>query len=115
MSKELFISDVSGRTIYGVARIAVGDNIGEWGNIVGNSIETFSAANWASYAITMTELGTTGFYEGDFPVDLFSGERAVDIIFHNQAGGSPSQGDAKLSGALYELIDEWVPTTPLDI
>ena len=111
MANELLVSTVSGTDVYAVGRVANGNNIGEWG-IVGGALEVFAAANWATYAIVMAELGTTGLFQADMP-DVFNGERAVDIIFLTRAGAAPVQGDVKISGALYFLADDWMPTEAL--
>jgi len=114
MSKELLVSTTTGLTVYATGRVAIGDNGGGWGNIDDGSLDVFAGADWGKYDITMTELGSSGLYEADFPA-VFNGERAVDIIFYSQVGASPAQSDTKLSGSLFELIDEWVPTVSLNV
>lgn len=115
MSKEIIVSSLTGQTIYAVGRVANGDNIGRWGNVADESLDVFDEADWVKYAITLTELGSTGLYEADFPT-VFAPERAIDLVFYIQAGAVlPAQSDAKLLGALFELMDDWVPTVPLSV
>lgn len=114
MSKELLVKSTSGQNVYAVARIAIRTNIGKWGKVDSEELESFNGDNWRKYAIDMTELGTTGFYEADVPVFLVT-ERAMDIFYYVRAGAHAAQGDSILSGTLLEYIEEWVPTTSLDV
>ena len=114
MSRELVVSAASGLTIYALGRILNGANIGRWGNIDDGSLDLYNAANYGRYDIVMTELGDSGFYQADMP-SVFDAESAVEIIFYDQAGGGPVEGDTKLSGSLYEFIDDWVSTKTLTV
>ena len=114
MAKELLVSHTTGLTVYATGRVLGGDNVGRWGNIAASTLDVFVAADWASYDITMTELGTSGLYEADFPFVFFS-ERAIEIIYFVQAGGTPAIGDTKIAGSLFELMDDWVATTDLRV
>jgi len=114
MAKELVVSTTIGTTVYAIGRVLNGSNIGRWGNITNSSLDIYATADFDEYAITMTELGAGGFFEADMP-SVFDGERAVEIIFYVQAGGGPVEGDTKLSGSLFELIDDWVSTQVLTV
>ena len=114
MANELSIVTATGSTVYAVGRVANKDNLGKWGNISDTTLDDFVAGDWTKYAITMTELGTTGIFQADFPT-VFAGEHAVDIIYVLQAGASPDQGDTKLYGSLYELHDSWVPVQSIEV
>ncbi len=114
MARELVVSTTSGNDIYAIGRVLNGTNIGLWGNIDDGTLDTYVAADFAKYDIVMTELGDSGFYEADMP-DVFDGERAIDIIFYTRAGGAPVEGDTKISGSTYELMDDWVATAVLAV
>lgn len=114
MARELVVSAATGLTIYALGRVLNGDNIGRWGNVTDGTLDLYNAANLGRYDVVMTELGASGFYEADMP-SVFDAERAVEIIFYDQAGGNPAESDTKLSGSLYELMDDWVATQTLTV
>jgi hypothetical protein len=114
MANELIVKSTSGQTVYAVARIAIRTNASQWANVTDGTKEAFTAANWEKYAITLTELGTIGLYEGDVP-SFLADERALDILFYIQSTNKPALGDSIVSGALYEFMDEWVPSVSLDV
>lgn len=114
MARELLVSATSGIDVYAVGRVLNGDNIGLWGNTADGSLDVYLAANFGRYDIRMTELGASGFYQADMPT-VFDAERAVEIIFYRRLGGVPAENDTKLSGSLYERIDDWVATQTLAV
>lgn len=114
MAKELLVSTTSGNTIYAIGRVPIGKNIGQWGNVVTDALEDYAGANFANYAIPMTELGASGFFEADMPVVFFT-ERSVEIIFYQQAGADPVEGDTKLSASRFDLIDDYVSVAALSV
>ncbi len=122
MARELFVSNTSGTTVRAVARVSTnkrgvgeGGNIGKWWNAVTLAWEDFDASKWASYALTMAELGATGFFEGDFPPNPPINEKAVEIYYFQLAGADLVQDDTKITGALFEFMDEWVTTKALEV
>jgi hypothetical protein len=62
----------------------------------GTAFETYSSANYANYAITMTENGSSGIYIGSFPTTITTGG-TYQIIFYRRSGASPAEGDAIVS------------------
>lgn len=86
MANEIRGVAASGNTVY--ARII--NPAGLWWN--GSTFEAFSAANWATYAVTLTEQGSSGVYVGDFPSGI-TGGGTYEYFVYVQAGASPAQGD----------------------
>lgn len=62
----------------------------------GTTWESFTPANWATYAIHMTEQAGSGYYRGVYPVGI-SDVITTEAIYV-QAGGSPALGDAPSIG-----------------
>lgn len=95
MANELAISGVpTGRTLYTVVR----NRTQQPYNTSSAAWETATGANWAAYAVALTEQIASGYYVGSLPAaittrDLYSYE------VRQQAGGSPTVTDASL-GAL---------------
>lgn len=114
MAKELLVSAATGLTVFAIGRVPTGDDIGKWGNVSSGNLEDYNAGNFSDYAIAMSELGASGFYEADMPT-LFNPGRAVEIIFYSAAGGALLESDTKLSGSLYEQMDDWVATNALAV
>jgi len=85
MSAELEIAyGVSGRTLYSVIRNSVG---AVWN---GASFVAYNGANWTTYAVAMTEQGTSGYYTGDFPA-VAAGTYNVET--RDRAGGAAATTD----------------------
>ncbi len=120
MARELLVSHTSGTTVYATIRNAVnrnhasGGNIGYWWNTDSEAHETFVAVNFPDYAILLTELGTTGLFQGDMPTGL-NPEKAVEVIFWERAGGAAVMGDTKITGVNFEFLDEWVATSSIRV
>ncbi len=62
----------------------------------GSSFVTIVAANWATYAVAMTEISTSGIYEVAFPA-LAAGVYGVSI--RERIGGSPAITDTLAGNA----------------
>jgi hypothetical protein len=62
----------------------------------GSAFEAPAAANWATYAVTVTEQSTTGYYYGTMPA-VAAG--LYDVFFLLRAGGSPATTDALVGQA----------------
>lgn len=85
MSNEIRGVAPSG-TLY--ARIM--NKAGQWWN--GSSFESYSAGNYSTYDVAMTEQGNSGLYVADFPSGITS-SGTYEYYVHRQAGGSPAEGD----------------------
>lgn len=87
MAGELQAPYLTGRTVYAVVRNAVGE---AW-NTDSEAFEAYQTANYADYAIALTEQGTAGqVYAGDMPA---AAAGVYGVTVHDQAGGSPAEGD----------------------
>lgn len=87
MANEFRPHYVTGRTLYAVL-IRAGD--GKVWN--GATWESLAAANWGTYAVTLTEQSTTGYYYGSMPAGQAAG--LYDVSYFLRAGGSPATADA---------------------
>ncbi len=65
--------------------------LGQYYNRVTESLEDYSAANYAKYNITMTEQGASGDYVGTFPTAL-TGVGIYQIIYKRSLTGTPVEG-----------------------
>jgi hypothetical protein len=99
MAGELKTQFASGATVYAVVLNAAGQ---AWRRDV-SVFELPTAANWADYAVTMTEQSTTGVYEGNFPTAITTAG-VYPVLFRQQSGGSPAatdQNNGLLGGLFY--------------
>jgi hypothetical protein len=70
------------------------------GTVWNDSLEVFEAyddSKWAQYAIPLTEQGSSGYYRGTFPAGA-KGDFLTTEVVYQQAGGSPTLGDAPATG-----------------
>ena len=82
----------SGATLYAVIHNPDGRI---WNNVM-EEWEAFNEANWAEYAVPLTEQGTSGYYRADFPAgaaDILSSD-----VVYQQAGVAPDTVDAPATG-----------------
>lgn len=86
MANEIRGVAPTGSTLY--ARIA--NSSGNWWN--GSAFEAYSAGNYSTYDVAMTEQGASGVYTATFPSGITSGG-TYEYFVHLQAGASPAQGD----------------------
>lgn len=92
----------SGETLY----VVITNDQGDWWN--GTTFESFVGANWATYAVTMNEWGSSAIYRVGVP-DLPAGQ--YDYFIRRRAGASPAQGDPNIGqGSL-----AWTGTAVLDL
>lgn len=93
MSNELLAFYPTGNTLYAL----LFNDVGQVWN--GAAFEVLADANWLTYDIAMTELGTSpGVYAGDMP-GAVAGAYSFDIRL--QAGGSPATSDSSIgNGAI---------------
>lgn len=68
----------------------------------GSSWESWNAANWATYSITITEQTSSGYYQGTFPAGI-TDDDAYFIATYGQVGGSPAVGDSPIAQDLYKF------------
>ena len=87
MANEIRGVAPTGLTLY--ARII--NSSGNWWN--GTTFEAYSAGNYATYDVALTEQGASGFYVADFPV-LITTAGTYEIVSYIQSGATPAQGDA---------------------
>lgn len=85
MSSRIYAIFTSGVTLYAVIRNQTGQ---VWN---GSAFENYNAANWSTYAVAMTEQGTTGYYAAATPALAFG---AYHYEAHQRAGGSSAVTDA---------------------
>lgn len=57
----------------------------------GSAFVTWNVANWATYAIAMTEQTSSGFYSVAFPSSITAGK--YSFFVYQRVGGSPAVGD----------------------
>lgn len=99
MSKELSIYYNSGANLYA---LLYNDEGKVWN---GSAFETYSSANWANYAIVLTENGASGDYFGDFPAAITTAG-FYRFPVKVRAGGSPAEGDVGIAGGP-DINIEW--------
>jgi hypothetical protein len=88
MADQIQLDNLTGRTIYAIARATSGQ---VWN---GTGFEAYTVANLANYKITLTEQGASGYYGGNVP-GLPAG--VYDIIGKYQSGASPSINDVTVA------------------
>ena len=88
---NLLTQFTSGQTVYAI----VLNSSGQAWNANSLAFETPTAADWSKYAVTMTEQtggNLTGIYGGSFPTAVTTAG-VYNILFRQQAGGSPAATD----------------------
>lgn len=85
MAGIITTSGQSGLPVYAFLR----DETGAIWN--GSSFVTFNVSNWATYALSMTEQTSSGFYSVAFPVSISQGRYYVTV--HAAISGTPAAGD----------------------
>lgn len=89
----------TGFTLYAVIRGVVGGVAKVWNPTLlsgAGDWQVFNGANWAQYAIPLTEQSTTGYYSAAYPVNITG--VLTSETFYQQAGGSPVLTDAPGAG-----------------
>ena len=106
MASEIQLQTTADITVYGVLRNAAAQ---VWN---GSAFVTYSSGSYASYAIALTEQGTSsGFYVGDFPAAAPSG--AYSVVFSSRAGATPAESDPEITTLYYSwTISDDQTTTP---
>lgn len=90
MANELRGVSTSGNTLY--ARIM--NPAGLWWN--GSAFEAYSAGNYATYDVALTEQGSSGVYVGTFPAGITTAG-TYEYYVYIQSGGSPAESDVLAS------------------
>ena len=114
MASELIVVNTTGTTVYAAIRVPHKSNAGRWFDAVTGSFVAFVAGAWTTYAVAMTELGTTGLFEADMPAQA-AAERELEVYYFQQTGGAPAMTDLKIGGSLFEMSDNWVATAALNV
>lgn len=66
----------------------------------GSAFVVYNQADWATYAVAMTEQAGSGYFSGVFPAAIAAGK--YSIVIHQQNGGSPAAGDSAIGeGTIY--------------
>lgn len=77
----------TGATLYAIVRNSLTGQV--WN---GSAFEAYNGAHWSTYAIALTEQGSSGFYSVARPAGL-AGYLTTECIYQ-QGGGSPATSDA---------------------
>lgn len=91
MANEIQVVYTTGKNLYALVRNTSGQ---VWN---GNTFVTYNSANLGTYAIALTEQGTSGYYSGDFPAGITTAGLYA-VTAYKRAGGSPAEGDAVAAG-----------------
>lgn len=91
MANEIKVEYTTSAAVYVVITSATGQR---WYTVT-PTFEPESDGHWTSYAITLTEQGTTGTYFGTFPAGITTPGRYV-LTAYLRAGGSAAITDTKL-------------------
>ena len=97
MAGELLTNYETGKTVY----VVVLDGSGRAWNTSTSAFETIDTANWANYAVALTEQQTSGVYVGDFPSGIATSGR-YRAIAYEQLGGAPASGDLAVAGGVLD-------------
>lgn len=87
----------TGNTVYSFIRKASDGTIWD-----GASFVSYNVANWTSYAVSMTEQTSSGFYSATFPVGIVDDD-FYHIANYYQSGGSPAAGDTGFGQDSYKF------------
>lgn len=92
-ANEIATATTSGTTLYALIRNTA---LEVW-NTQSAAFETYSSANYAHYALALSEQGASGFYAVSFPSAITTaGLYSIDV--REQAGTSPATSDAAQGG-----------------
>ena len=85
---------ISGQALYAVSRRADG----QVANQVVQAWEAYNPANWALYAIPLTEQSPTGYYRAAYPAWMAGGPLTTEVIYL-QGDAAPATSDAPQGSA----------------
>ncbi len=95
-SGELRATDASGKTLYAVVLSPSSQAYN------GTSFAAIANANWSTYAIAMTEQGTTGIYVGSFPPSLTAPGQYGVLVYEEAAAPAAAVGDKLVASGVRE-------------
>jgi uncharacterized protein (UPF0297 family) len=81
----------------------------------GSSFETYNVSNWATYAVTMTEQASSGYYKANFPSSIAAGLYSFGVHTGSPAtAGDPlfDRGTIDFSGASQNYLGVIVDKLP---
>jgi len=90
MAGIIEVGTQSGLNLYSIIRNSSGD---VWN---GSAFVTYNSANWSTYAVTMTEQTSSGYYKATFPAAITTGK--YSFMVHQRLGGSVALGDYIIGG-----------------
>lgn len=89
MLNPIEVAYQSGATLYAVIHNKDGT---VWNNI-NSDFESYNSANWAQYAVALTEQSSSGYYRASPPAGI--GSALTTECIYSQVGGSPALSDAQ--------------------
>lgn len=104
MASEIQATYSSGKTVYALIRNSTGSI---WN---GSAFVAYDSGDIATYAVSLTEQSTSGFYAGTFPAGITAGG-IYGIIAKEQIGGSVAETDPTI--ALGDIQWNGTATLPL--
>lgn len=78
----------------------------------GATFEAYTAADYASYAVAMTQQGASAVYTADMPAGFAAG--AYDYFVHHQLGGSAAEADPVIGSGSINWDGSEVVVPPVD-
>lgn len=96
----------TGSTLYAVVHGVVGGFRVVWNptlNAGDGAWDIFNGANWAQYAVALTEDAGSGYYAGAYPVNI--ADVLTSEAVYIRAGGSPAIGDTPATNLLHSQGD----------
>lgn len=87
MANEIKLAFVQNKTVY----VIIFSKTGTVYNATTQLFETYVTANLSQYAVSLTQVATSRFYEGNFPTSIPQG--VYDLVAFQQLGGSPAESD----------------------
>ncbi len=100
MAGEVQFSYQRGKTTYFVARNQTSGFIWSTSGGTSGAFEAFTSGNWANYAISCTEQGTSATYAGNWPTTMAAG--VYGVIAKDQLGGTPTQLDTSIGAGDFQ-------------
>ena len=104
MANEIQIAYSQSKTVY----VLIFSSTGTVWNNTASAFQTYSSASLANYVVSLTQVGTSRFYEGNFPTAIPQG--TYSIVAFQQIGGAPAESDPPIGS---EGDFGWSGTTTL--
>lgn len=96
MSSEIQFLFKHGGTCYFTVR----NRVGQIWNTSSGLFEAYNAANWANYAVSTTEQGSSATFAGNFPSTIVAG--IYGIVAISQIGGTPAETDTPIASGEFQ-------------